>query len=99
MELFADQELNFEQVKELTRGMFAVARVDGVHDRELAMIRSFYEGCSRTGDPRFEDVLKEEFEADRARRLFDRPELAKMMVKTLMLLAFADGEYAQKEDQ
>jgi uncharacterized tellurite resistance protein B-like protein len=99
MDLFSELNLNFEQVKELTRGMFAVARADGVHDRELSMIRSFYEGCSRAGDPRFEEVLKDEFQADRARKLFDAPDLAKLFIKTLLLLAYADGEYAKVEDE
>jgi uncharacterized tellurite resistance protein B-like protein len=99
MDFFNEQELTFEQVKALTAGMFAVAKVDGVHDREMSMIRSFYEGCSRTGDPRLEDVLQGDFDVEKAKALFDRPEQARLFVKTLILLAYADGSYAAKEEE
>jgi uncharacterized tellurite resistance protein B-like protein len=97
-DFFSEQNLNFEQVKALTRAMLTVARVDGVHDHEMRMIREFYEGCSRTGDPRLEEIATGKFEIETAGALFNTPELAKMFLKTLMLLAFADGHYAKAED-
>lgn len=99
LNFFAEQELSFEQVKALTAGMYAVARADGVHDREMTLIRGFYQSCARSGDPSFESVLGHDFDVAAARRLFDRPELAKMFVKSLILLAFADGQYAKTEDE
>jgi hypothetical protein len=83
MEFFAEQDLNFDQVKALTAGMFAVAKVDGVHDKEMAMIRGFYESCARAGDPRLEEVLKGDFEVERAKALFDKPELARIRRREL----------------
>ncbi|MFO0728034.1 MAG: TerB family tellurite resistance protein [Myxococcota bacterium] len=99
LDFFAEQELNFEQVKCLTAGMYTVAKVDGVHDREMTLIRGFYQSCARAGDPSFETVLAGDFDLAAAKRSFDRPELAKMFVKSLILLAFADGQYAKKEDE
>lgn len=95
---FAEQNLTFEHVKCLTAGMFAVAKVDGVHDREMALIREFYESCARTGDPRLEDVVRQSFDVEDARRLFEGNEMARLFVKSLILLAFADGSYAREED-
>lgn len=95
---FAEQNLTFEHVKCLTTGMFAVAKVDGVHDREMALIREFYESCARTGDPRLEDVVRQSFDVEDARRLFEGNEMARLFVKSLILLAFADGSYAREED-
>jgi len=95
---FAEQELDFEQVKVLTHGMMSLAKVDGIHDNEMVLIREFYESCTRGGDPRLEDVAKGPFPVDKAKRLFDTPELAKLFVKSLILLAFADGEYGSAED-
>ncbi len=97
-EFFSEQPLNFEQVKCLTHGLLAVAKVDGVHDSEMRMIREFYDSCARVGDPRLEDVVQGEFDINRAKTLFDTPELSKLFVKSLILLAFADGTYAQLED-
>ncbi len=95
---FAEQELTFEQVKVLTHALMALAKVDGIHDNEMSMIREFYQGCARAGDPKLEEVARGSFAIERAKALFDTPELAKMFVKSLILLAFADGEYAQAED-
>ena len=95
---FAEQDLNFDQVKVLTHAMMALAKVDGIHDNEMSLIREFYESCSRAGDPRLEEVARGSFQVDGAKALFDTPELSKMFVKSLILLAFADGEYASAED-
>ena len=97
-DFFAQQDLNFDQVKVLTHAMMAVARVDGVHDNEMRLVREFYESCARAGDPRLEDVAGGPFDPAVAKTHFDTPELAKLFVKSLILLAFADGEYAKLED-
>ena len=97
-DFFAQHDLTFDQVKVLTHAMMAVARVDGVHDNEMRLVREFYESCARTGDPRLEDVAGGPFDPAIAKTQFDTPELAKMFVKSLILLAFADGEYARLED-
>jgi len=52
--------------------------------REMAMIRSFYEGCARSRRPRLEELLKTEFDLERAKTLFERPEQARLFVKTLI---------------
>ncbi len=98
-EFFPEQDLTFEQVKALTRAMLTVARVDGVHDNEMKLVREFYESCTRAGDPRLEDIATGRFDPDQAKGLFDTPELARMFVKSLILLAFADGHYAKAEDE
>ena len=50
-EFFAQHDLTFDQVKVLTHAMMAVARVDGVHDNEMRLVREFYDSCTRAGDP------------------------------------------------
>lgn len=97
-EFFSEQPLNFEQVKSLTHALLAVARVDGVHDSEMRLIREFYDSCARDGDPALEEVAKGQFDVGRAKTLFDTPELTKLFTKSLILLAFADGVYAKLED-
>ena len=98
-DFFAEQPLSFEDVKVLTHALLAVARVDGVHDSEMALVREFYDGCTRKGDPRLEDVAEGPFDPDRAKVTFDTPERAKLFVKSLILMAFADGVYAKAEDE
>lgn len=98
LEFFSPQDLDFEQVKILTHALFAVAKVDGVHDNEMALIREFYESCARAGDPRLEDVAGGVFDIEVAKPKFETEESKKLFVKSLILLAFADGQYAQVED-
>lgn len=93
------QELTFEEVKTLTHAMFAVAKADGVHDLEMRLIREFYESCSRAGDPPLSEVAGGPFDIQEAKALFESPEKAQLFIKTLILLAFADGHYAKVEDQ
>ena len=97
-DFFSQHDLTFDQVKVLTHAMMAVARVDGVHDSEMRLIREFYDSCARAGDPRLEDVAGGPFDPEVAKTYFDTPELAKMFIKSLILLAFADGKYAKLED-
>ena len=95
---FVEQELTFEHVKVLTQALLEVARVDGVHDNEMNLIREFYDSCKRAGDPRLEDVVADGLDEKRVVELFGSPELAQLFVKSLILLGFADGVYAKVED-
>lgn len=95
---FMLQDLSFDQVKVLVHGMMAVARVDGVHDNEMTLIREFYGSCARTGDPTLETVAGGPFDPVDAKRAFDTANGRKLFLKSLILLAFADGQYGPEED-
>jgi len=99
LEFFSPQDLTFDQVKVLTHALFAVAKVDGVHDNEMALIRGFYESCARAGDPPLEDVAGGPFDIESAKAQFESDEAKKLFLKSLILLAFADGKYATVEDE
>lgn len=98
LEFFSPQNLTFDQVKCLTHALFAVAKVDGVHDNEMALIREFYESCARAGDPDLSDVAGGVFDIETAKPLFETDEARTLFMKSLILLAFADGKYATVED-
>ena len=42
MEFFEHTELNGKQAEAIARALFAVARVDGVHEREAGLIAAFW---------------------------------------------------------
>jgi hypothetical protein len=99
-DFFAPTDLNFEQVKCITHAMMALARVDGVHDNEMKMIRDFYDGCSRPGDPDLTQVASGSFDPRRGREHFGaEPEHRDLFIKSLILLALADGDYGAEEDR
>ncbi|MBI4819820.1 MAG: TerB family tellurite resistance protein [Deltaproteobacteria bacterium] len=95
---FGEVDLTFDHVKAITRAMFALAKVDGLHERELGLIQEFYDGCARAGDPSIDDVVTGAYDHAEAAKLFNTRDLAQLFVKNMMLLAFADGVYAREED-
>lgn len=99
LEFFSPQNLTFDHVKVLTHALFAVAKVDGVHDNEMALIREFYESCTRAGDPPLADIAGGKFDIESAKALFDTDEAKQLFLKSLILLAFADGKFATVEDE
>jgi tellurite resistance protein len=50
MEFFPDIEIDAQQAEAIARGLYAVAVVDGVHERELALISDFYRTTTTSGD-------------------------------------------------
>ena len=99
-EFFAEIDIQFDQVKVLCHAMMAVARVDGVHDNEMRLIREFYESCARAGDPPLEEITKGDFPVESAQSAFGGDdEHQNVFVKSLILLAYADGAYGEPEDR
>ncbi|MGF1508332.1 MAG: TerB family tellurite resistance protein [Myxococcota bacterium] len=99
-DFFAPTDLDFEQVKVMTHAMMALARVDGVHDNEMRLVREFYDGCSRPGDPELEEVVRGTFDPAQAKARFGSDaEHRDLFIKSLILMALADGEYGAQEDE
>jgi uncharacterized tellurite resistance protein B-like protein len=96
---FTEQELTFDQVQCLTSAMYAVAKVDGVHDREMSLIREFYDGCAGANAPTLEEVVGQGFDLANAKELFTSTDQVNMLIKSLILLAYADGKYETAEDE
>jgi tellurite resistance protein len=76
-----------------------VARADGkVHDRELALVASFYgEIAGGTGTSLASLANEPDIEPDVLGSGLTREPVAMLFVKTCILLAYADGEYHAKE--
>jgi hypothetical protein len=97
MDFFQNVNLTFEQVQTLTRGLHSLADTDGVHPREEALIREFYDACRPAGDKSYEDTIKTPFALDEALTTLGSPELRRLFIKTSWLLAFADGKVTAPE--
>ena len=91
MEFFPDTEVDSHAAEAIARGLFAIARIDGIHERELALIGSFWSdvggGAAALAElERAEAITPAELAAaltGEARALF---------VKTAVLLMWADGK-------
>jgi hypothetical protein len=101
MEFFPEIDLNAIEAEAIARGLYAVALVDGLHERELALISDFFGSTSEEGRP-------EHVGAAALARLgaLDPPALAaalpaaahrELFLKAAYLLAWADGQVSPGE--
>jgi uncharacterized membrane protein YebE (DUF533 family) len=91
--------LELKHVRVIVQGMVRVARSDGTHERELVLIRQFYESCraEEKGLADFSDLLSAPFDADVARDVLDTGELKATFLASCYLVAYADGELSDAE--
>ena len=101
MEFFPEIPISEEQAQAIARGLFTVAAVDGVHEREAALIANFYGGTA-DGDVNPVTSLAELGRlgplgpADLASAL-PGEELRQLFVKAALLLAYVDGKVTAAE--
>jgi tellurite resistance protein len=100
MEFFPEVDLSATQAEAMARGLYAVALVDGLHERELALIANFF-GDTAEGRP--EHVGAASLQrlgplepAALAAVLTEGPH-RELFLKTAYLLAWADGEVSAGE--
>jgi tellurite resistance protein len=98
MDFFDEIEISEHEAEMFARGLYVVARAEGgVHEREEALIAAFLDdlgggklslaSLARMTSPTAKDV----------KEALGRPELAKLFLKTALLLAYVDGNYALDE--
>jgi uncharacterized membrane protein YebE (DUF533 family) len=92
-------ELDLKHVRVIVQGMVRVAQSDGVHERELVLIRQFYESCraDEQGLAEYADLVKTPFDVDVARDVLDTPALKATFLASCYLVAYADGEISRQE--
>ena len=99
MDFFGEVEITEHEAEMFARGLYVVARAEGgVHEREEALIAAFLDdvaggtlslaSLARMSSPSAKDMKG---------ALGGRPELARLFLKTALLLAYVDGNYALEE--
>jgi uncharacterized membrane protein YebE (DUF533 family) len=98
-DLIGNVELGLNHVQVIVRGMFAVAKCDGVHESELVLMRAFYDACrdDAEGLAEYKHVVAEAFDAELAKEILDTDELRAALVKSCVFVAFADGNFSEAE--
>lgn len=96
---FGPVDLDLNQVRVIVRGMVLVAHSDGAHERELVLIREFYEGCREevSGLSDFSDVTRQDFDAQEARECLHSDPLKLTFLASCYLVAYADGHVSDLE--
>jgi len=101
MEFFPEIPMNEHQAQAIARGLYTVAAVDGIHEREAALIANFY-GTAGGSETRPVTSLAELGRlgalapADLAASLGGE-ELRQLFVKAALLLAYIDGKVTVAE--
>jgi hypothetical protein len=92
MDFFPQIDVSALEAEAIARGLYGVALVDGVHERELALISEFYadttdgslERAGALGPKQLADILID-------------PEHRELFVKAALLCAWADGKVSPGE--
>ena len=108
MEFFPDIEIDAQQAEAIARGLYAVAAVDGVHERELALISEFYRttaddqaagagaGTSASASASSLTRISALGPQDLAPLLPNGP-MRELFIKASYLLAWSDGQVSEAE--
>src|SRR4029079_12363126 len=93
--------LELKHVRVIVQGMVKVANSDGAHERELVLIRQFYESCraDEQGLAEFSDLVKAPLDIDVARDVLATPDLKATFLASCYLVAYADGELSKQESE
>jgi tellurite resistance protein len=98
-DFFPEVELGRGAAEAIARGLYAIARVDGLHDREAGLIASFWieagGGAGALSDlERSEDIKPAELAT-----ALHSPVERQLFIKTAILLTWADGTVTEPEQQ
>ena len=91
--------LTLHQVQVLVRAMHRVAHSDGAHERELVLLKEFYEAsrAAVAGLTDYAELTRMPFDPAMAREVIDTPELQLLLLRSCYFLAYADGQLSPQE--
>jgi uncharacterized membrane protein YebE (DUF533 family) len=97
MDFFTEIPIDASQAEAIARGLFAVARVDGVHERELALIASLYGEAGGTARALADLERSEPIKPADLAAALPEADQRRLFIKTAILLAWVDGVVTDKE--
>jgi len=96
-DFFPEIEVSQPAAEAMARGLYAVAKVDGLHEREEALVASFWAEVGGGAGALAELQRGATITASELSAALPVPELRQMFLKTSMLLAWADGKVTAPE--
>jgi tellurite resistance protein len=99
MEFFNEVQLEEGQAEAMARGLYAVAKVDGVHAREAALVASFYNETGAHAHSLAELERRSTITVEELGAVLHSPEQRRLFIKTALLLAWADGVVTPQEQK
>lgn len=97
MNFFPPVNLNPIQSEAIARGLYALAKSDGVHEREAALVASFFDEVGGGVQALAELERRAPITPDELAASLPDESLRRLFLKTAILLAWADGEVTPQE--
>mgnify|MGYP000941449611 FL=1 len=99
MNFFPEIQLTHAQAEAIARSLFHIAHSDGLHEREAALVASFWAEAGGSSNSLSDLARRGPLSTEELTAVLDTPELRKLFVKTALLLAFADGQVSGAESE
>ncbi len=99
MTLFPEVHLDNYQAEAIARGLFAVAKADGIHEREAALVASFWAEAGGSAQSLSELERREAISEQELSAALPTQAHRQLFLKTAVLLSFADGTVSDKEKE
>ena len=92
-------EINVEKnhAEAMARGLFAIAHSDGLHEREAALVGSFWADTGGSFHALASLERSSAITGEELAAALDNTPLRRVFLKTALLMAFADGKVSEQE--
>jgi uncharacterized membrane protein YebE (DUF533 family) len=97
MEFFPEVDLNREQVEAMARALYAVAKTDGLHEREAGLIASFWIDAGGGASTLSELERADSPPPSALAGVLTTAQERQLFLKTALLLTWADGKVTDAE--
>ncbi len=99
MHFFPEVKIETHHAEAIARGLFAIAHADGMHEREAALIASFWADAGGKFSALAELERHAPISAEELGAVLNTEVLRQLFLKTALLMAFADGQVSGEESR
>lgn len=97
MKFFPEVSLDTYQAEAIARGLFAIAQVDGVHEREAALVGAFWSEAGGSVQSLSELERRTQITSTELATALPTAQLRHLFLKSALLLTIADGQVSDME--
>lgn len=97
MNFFSEINVEKNHAEAIARGLFAIAHSDGLHEREAALIGSFWADTGGSFHALASLERSAAITGEELAAALDNAALRRVFLKTALLMAFADGKVSEQE--
>lgn len=99
MSFFPEIALSPQHAEAIARGLYTIAHADGLHEREAAIVASFWSDVGGSARGLADLARRGPLSPAELADSLDTPVVRHLFLKTALLMAFADGEVTGEESK